>query len=231
MKLKNIKSINYMNKIRKITSVLLCMLTKTLAVIIIPGNIFEFTEKIICGHDKSITMENYACENCTIKLSSVPLSSVPDYVDLVITLNDTNMTNCEIINIGIAHNELEYLQKNQPQLVYINHLQDKTENGEKSWIILIIVFLLMCCGMQMPNCSKLKTRIELHSKLNKMYDIQKYSEENLTNSNCTVCMEDYNHNENTCVLKNCKHVFHKGCIDKWIQTKQICPNCNGQLIM
>ena len=209
------------------------MLTNTLAKILLPGNIFEFTETVVCGEDKSFAIENYACENCTIKLSNDPLSAVPNYIDVIITQSNLNknISNCDIINLGITHNEYEYLQNHQPQLLYINHLKNETENTEKSWVIITVVFIVMCCGMQMPNYSKLKARVELHSKLSKIYDVKKYSGDNLINSNCTICMEDYVQYEMTCVIKECKHVFHKQCIDKWFQTKQVCPNCNGQLIV
>ncbi len=45
---------------------------------------------------------------------------------------------------------------------------------------------------------------------------------------CTVCLE--NIVEDACELKECKHVFHKQCVQLWFQKFQTtCPNCRAQV--
>ena len=44
---------------------------------------------------------------------------------------------------------------------------------------------------------------------------------------CSICIS---HNDNElCELVNCKHVFHKDCLIRWIKEKQSCPNCRNNL--
>lgn len=45
---------------------------------------------------------------------------------------------------------------------------------------------------------------------------------------CCICLTNINHNQKIQKLFNCKHLFHKKCIEKWIlkSQKKICPICN-----
>ena len=48
-----------------------------------------------------------------------------------------------------------------------------------------------------------------------------------TDDICSICISQ---NENEwCELVNCKHVFHKDCLMKWIKEKESCPNCRNDL--
>jgi hypothetical protein len=48
--------------------------------------------------------------------------------------------------------------------------------------------------------------------------------------NCLICMENYKINEYKRVLPDCKHYFHKKCIDKWLKKKSSCPICRAELL-
>jgi hypothetical protein len=41
---------------------------------------------------------------------------------------------------------------------------------------------------------------------------------------CAVCLEDFAEG-NTMRLLNCKHRFHKHCIDQWLHRVATCPIC------
>ncbi|KAL7079947.1 hypothetical protein ACQ4LE_000209 [Meloidogyne hapla] len=41
---------------------------------------------------------------------------------------------------------------------------------------------------------------------------------------CTTCMETFTLGEEVAQL-NCKHIFHKACIEPWLQRKNTCPIC------
>jgi hypothetical protein len=56
---------------------------------------------------------------------------------------------------------------------------------------------------------------------NKVYKaIQLRSEEE-----CSICYDD-----NPTVILKCKHVYHKECIDKWLQEHSTCPQCRCELV-
>jgi len=63
----------------------------------------------------------------------------------------------------------------------------------------------------------------------KMSEIAKYREEGKIASNtiekCLVCLDDYEETEEL-RLMSCKHLFHKVCVDKWLQQgRNNCPAC------
>jgi len=45
---------------------------------------------------------------------------------------------------------------------------------------------------------------------------------------CVICIADFKPGEQIRTL-SCKHVFHKPCIDSWLETHSTCPLCNIQL--
>ena len=49
------------------------------------------------------------------------------------------------------------------------------------------------------------------------------------NENCLVCLEKYKILEYKRVLPNCKHYFHKKCIDKWLKKNASCPICRNKI--
>ncbi|KAG1360877.1 E3 ubiquitin-protein ligase RHA1B [Cocos nucifera] len=47
---------------------------------------------------------------------------------------------------------------------------------------------------------------------------------------CAVCLGELEARHEVRELGNCCHVFHKGCIDKWVDMGQVtCPLCRAQL--
>lgn len=50
----------------------------------------------------------------------------------------------------------------------------------------------------------------------------------LTNDEiCGVCLENYNW-DSICKQLPCKHIFHKECIDAWLEKNSICPYCREE---
>lgn len=53
--------------------------------------------------------------------------------------------------------------------------------------------------------------------------------DNIIGEKCPVCCEIYKAGEYKREL-NCKHVFHKKCVDKWLKNNPNCPNCRKDLV-
>ncbi|CAK9859794.1 unnamed protein product [Sphagnum jensenii] len=47
---------------------------------------------------------------------------------------------------------------------------------------------------------------------------------------CTVCLSDFEEEDDLRLLPGCKHVFHKDCIDVWFQSHSTCPLCRASLV-
>ncbi|XP_031258080.1 E3 ubiquitin-protein ligase RHA2B-like [Pistacia vera] len=51
-----------------------------------------------------------------------------------------------------------------------------------------------------------------------------------TNSVCSVCLECIERNEDIRELRNCSHLFHRKCLDYWVDEGQVtCPLCRSLL--
>ena len=69
---------------------------------------------------------------------------------------------------------------------------------------------------------------EINTKLGKSEKIKK--DDTICSENCLICMEEYKLNQFKRSLPNCKHYFHKKCIDKWLKKKATCPICRDKLL-
>ena len=48
---------------------------------------------------------------------------------------------------------------------------------------------------------------------------------------CAVCLYDFEPNDEIRPLTNCRHIFHKGCLDRWMGYEQkTCPLCRTPFI-
>lgn len=49
-------------------------------------------------------------------------------------------------------------------------------------------------------------------------------------SECPICLGEFEDGDRVRVLPRCGHVFHVGCIDKWLSGHSSCPNCRHSLL-
>ena len=56
----------------------------------------------------------------------------------------------------------------------------------------------------------------------------KYAEEDVVDTVCTICLSDFEVQEELRVLP-CGHAFHCDCVDQWLTLHGNCPNCRKDL--
>ncbi|XP_057532827.1 RING-H2 finger protein ATL51-like [Amaranthus tricolor] len=61
--------------------------------------------------------------------------------------------------------------------------------------------------------------------------IFKYKKEDklIDGTECAVCLNEFNENENLRLMPNCEHAFHIPCIDTWLKTHSNCPLCRASM--
>ncbi|GLJ05628.1 hypothetical protein SUGI_0021760 [Cryptomeria japonica] len=63
----------------------------------------------------------------------------------------------------------------------------------------------------------------------------KYTRQSSGSSNseyeCCICMSPVEENEQVRYLPQCKHCFHKHCIDRWLSLNNVCPLCYGEVLI
>jgi len=47
---------------------------------------------------------------------------------------------------------------------------------------------------------------------------------------CPICQDDESTDTKWCEVNNCKHKFHKKCMDEWLKVQKTCPMCRSSLI-
>ncbi|CAK9168915.1 unnamed protein product [Ilex paraguariensis] len=50
-----------------------------------------------------------------------------------------------------------------------------------------------------------------------------------SNTDCAICLGEFDESEWIKHLPNCSHVFHVSCIDTWFQTHSSCPLCRSHI--
>ena len=78
------------------------------------------------------------------------------------------------------------------------------------------------------NPKKFKNCNEINNILGKPIKIKNNND--ILNECCFICMEKYKLSEYKRELPNCKHYYHKKCIDKWLKKKATCPICRDELL-
>ncbi|KAK6120007.1 hypothetical protein DH2020_046247 [Rehmannia glutinosa] len=48
---------------------------------------------------------------------------------------------------------------------------------------------------------------------------------------CSVCLSDFQENENIRLLPKCSHAFHVNCIDTWLRSHKNCPVCRAPILV
>lgn len=106
---------------------------------------------------------------------------------------------------------------------------DTGYDNEIAFLIFVISFTI-CVYLLKIFILKICSAINNY-KYQKRYKIKtiKFRETLNFDCSCTICLDEFKEDFDVNVL-NCNHIFHKQCINEWIETKTPelakCPNCN-----
>lgn len=101
---------------------------------------------------------------------------------------------------------------------------NNVDNIEDDYIIFNIEFEIK----EDDEPKKFKNCNEINSILCKPIKIKNNND--ILNEYCLICMEKYKLSEYKRELPNCKHYYHKKCIDKWLKKRATCPICRDELL-
>ena len=74
-----------------------------------------------------------------------------------------------------------------------------------------------------------RARVENNSRMEKFSKKEVEYRWNFSHHSCSICLQDFAQAELLYQLK-CKHIFHKQCIEQWLNESSVCPNCRQQLL-
>lgn len=120
---------------------------------------------------------------------------------------------------------------------YIDHeknLNDYSHNDYKEningyspfvgiFFLIFISFCFNCLPSRIDNISDLENRERLI-----INDLPVLRIEEVINDTCSICLERFKLDDMINKL-NCNHIYHKGCLDSWIQNNN-CPLCRSIIV-
>lgn len=125
---------------------------------------------------------------------------------------------------------------------------DRTNSNIIIIVVVSVVYFLLCVfclvaflfryikrrqnNMPVPKTIKSDNRKAVEDWIKKELKPIKYTDEwGLYNTNCSICLEDFDKHSKVC-LTQCHHVFHHNCLVNWWNKNVAhpkCPNCNWVL--
>ena len=97
----------------------------------------------------------------------------------------------------------------------------------------VVLIKKKCC--KGPNCS-VYTKINVEPPQTKETVVLYYSDvkriDNITSTDeeCIICYDKYKNNDLVRRIQ-CKHYYHKHCIDHWLNQKTTCPMCIRNVVV
>ena len=168
--------------------------------------------------------------NCTTYLDYY----ISKNMNMLITPHDVHI---EHIPHGLINNDLySIISEDYNFRIEIYNHNVITFQNISSTLVYIITFSL-CLKLIVIYFKKIYviiTKCMYKNKMKKKVNKIKYTE-NMNYKNCTICLEDFELNENLSIL-SCEHIYHIKCINDWINLKNDmksvrCPNCNSNIFL
>jgi hypothetical protein len=73
----------------------------------------------------------------------------------------------------------------------------------------------------------------LHESIINAITVVKYKKDEglIDGSDCSICLSEFEQDENLRLLPKCNHAFHLPCIDTWLRSHTNCPMCRAPIVV
>jgi hypothetical protein len=134
-----------------------------------------------------------------------------------------------VINRRINHNRMNTNNILLRNINTINSIED-SDNRRNARIIEILRRLGNNGRIINSNRYSSSKKKQKKSNLLKQLKVTKIDKKILhsDNKSCSICLQDFKNKESAIYLP-CFHLFHRKCIDKWLETKGKCPLCKNNI--
>ncbi|KAL8036073.1 hypothetical protein ABFX02_12G136100 [Erythranthe guttata] len=79
------------------------------------------------------------------------------------------------------------------------------------------------------NLTRITNNLSLTTAGSIQHRLPAENREDVYSSSCAVCLNSLREKSQVWELRNCSHVFHKHCLEKWIAYESTCPLCRASL--
>lgn len=93
-----------------------------------------------------------------------------------------------------------------------------------------IFVMIIGCYYIINCCKKKKEKKNTFNKTLEKSAPKVLFHEDFSAETCSICLYDFQKNDEIRIILNCHHAFHVSCIDQWIKQRNICPNCKTRLV-
>ena len=101
-------------------------------------------------------------------------------------------------------------------------------SGNIQMMLIFILFLSFCSSFMHTFNDCIKCIKYRYNRL-KLPVYRVNSNDNLLLDECSICLERYVVNDKIIHL-NCRHSFHKYCLNEWLKNNNTCPQCRENII-
>ncbi|KAI8546298.1 hypothetical protein RHMOL_Rhmol07G0106300 [Rhododendron molle] len=82
-----------------------------------------------------------------------------------------------------------------------------------------------------PDCAALEPRSLSAILIRELLPVVKFSDLVDPPESCAVCLYEFDGGDEIWQLPNCCHIFHRGCLDRWMDhDQQTCPLCRTRFV-
>ena len=159
------------------------------------------------------------------------IQQITNFINNISNINQINQDNNINIIDGVSA-ELNNLNPilNQLSTSEINSSNsDETHNSNQNvQMFFEIEFVMDPQNLDEEEISHFNNCNHINEVLGKAIYIKK--DDLILQSECSICMDNYKYKQYKRILPDCKHTFHKKCIDNWFKKKSSCPVCRKDFL-